>query len=314
MNRSSRLFAGITLTITALLTGACSSQEPTPLSACATDNDCKGTRVCEKGACVEPGGAGGKASTTTSSAATTGSGGSGGSAAVTSSSSSASATTGTGMTQDGGPTFLSFGTNVTTVHEGDTVVFTAILTDPQGVDDVIGGSLKAANGSAYGAFATSGQEGAYQMSLTWQQIQQVAAFTFPYGGSESRTFTATFFDQGGHMATATVTLKFTCSNGGERCGAVCYDTQTDPNHCGTCDPTSCGGGCMNGGCLSACQIAGTGASCDLYCANINKTCTTKCGAGAYVTKLNNTCSGALTPLTCDSTFFNSTQSVKCCCE
>lgn len=40
-----------------------------------------------------------------------------------------------------GPQYLQFSTNVTTVHNTDTVIFTAVLTDPDGIDDIIGGSL-----------------------------------------------------------------------------------------------------------------------------------------------------------------------------
>jgi hypothetical protein len=47
----------------------------------------------------------------------------------------------------------------------ESITFTAVLTDPDGIDDLIGGSLTNADGSIqYGAFVTSGQEGSYSLT------------------------------------------------------------------------------------------------------------------------------------------------------
>lgn len=46
---------------------------------------------------------------------------------------------------DGGPVFLSFSTNVGKITQGESVTFTALLTDPDGVDDIVGGSLLSEN-------------------------------------------------------------------------------------------------------------------------------------------------------------------------
>lgn len=60
------------------------------------------------------------------------------------------------------PVFLSFGTDVTSLTEGGTVTFTAVLTDPDGLMDLVGGTLLDAAGVArYGAFMASGGTGSY---------------------------------------------------------------------------------------------------------------------------------------------------------
>jgi hypothetical protein len=98
-----------------------------------------------------------------------------------------------------GPQFLQLSTNVTTVRDTTTVVFTALLTDPDGIDDIIGGSLvDPGTGSSYGAFQTSAAEGSYSMSVTWNEINTVAPIDFATTGT--RGFRARFFDVAGHVA------------------------------------------------------------------------------------------------------------------
>ncbi len=167
-----------------------------------------------------------------------------------------------------GPQFLQFATNVTTVHRFDTITFTAVLTDPDGVDDVIGGSLvDPGTQAAYGAFSTSASEGSYSLSLTWDQVNVVAPIDFANTGS--RTFQARFFDVAGHVAERSATLSLTCdgspacagdcgaarcgdgsctsandrpdANGNGLCGNACFDLTTS-SRCGSCE-TSCSTSC-----------------------------------------------------------------------
>jgi hypothetical protein len=197
---------------------------------CSSDADCKGNRVCEAGACVdyEPGS--GPSGTTASG---NGAGG--------------------GTTEPGAPEFLSFGTNVPALDgQGETpaVTFTAVVTDPDGVDDVIGGSLLDQSGAPYGAFATSGQEGAYEMTLTWDQIDTVAAIDFDPGPGASRTFTAEFFDASGKKATRSISLSLTC-NGSSACDGQCGLARCT-TECVWLDSTencgACGNDCGSGWC------------------------------------------------------------------
>ena len=45
------------------------------------------------------------------------------------------------MPVEGAPVFLSLQTNVAKITAGESVTFTAVLTDPDGVDDIVGGTL-----------------------------------------------------------------------------------------------------------------------------------------------------------------------------
>ena len=57
---------------------------------------------------------------------------------------------------DAAPRILMINTNTKTIDERAMLVITAVVTDPDGVDDLIGGALTAPEGEAtYGAFATS---------------------------------------------------------------------------------------------------------------------------------------------------------------
>ncbi len=239
---------GLTLALSALVATfvvACSGSAESSGEGCVADTDCKGDRICEAGVCVSEGsGAGGDSSGTGNQAA--GGQGSGGQPGTASGS------------DPGGPTFLSFATNVSAIGWDESVVFTAVLTDPDGVDDVIGGALKAPSGAAYGAFATSGQEGAYQLNLSWAQMDQLETIEFELAAEGQRTFIAEFFDGAGNRAERQITLTFDCGGFGAcggycgqlRCGSECVAAWSDEN-CGSCG-NDCGYGyCDEGACWGA---------------------------------------------------------------
>jgi hypothetical protein len=183
-----------------------------------------------------------------------------------------------------GPRFLSFGTNVVEVTQGETITFAAVLTDPDGIDDLIGGSLASASGSVtYGAFATNGQEGAYSLTVSWDQINATSPFRFTV--EESRSFTASFFDVAGNKATQTIDVRFHCS-GYAGCDGTCVDLQTGDlvegwlfEHCGECG-TTCDG-CIAGECArwEECRLLQGAATCNAVCAGMGKDCDDDaCGA------------------------------------
>jgi hypothetical protein len=135
-------------------------------------------------------------------------------------------------TGPGAPRIINFATNVKTVEVGQPVVFTALVTDPQGVDDLIGGRLvDPESGAVYGAFATQATEGAYSLRLEWRDLQSVRTIDSPFGGID-RDFRAEFFDQAGNAAHETVRLRLAC---GARavCGGKCSGLR-EQEHCGSC--------------------------------------------------------------------------------
>ncbi|MCA9557168.1 MAG: hypothetical protein KC583_01280 [Myxococcales bacterium] len=133
------------------------------------------------------------------------------------------------------PRFLQFGTNVQVLNDGDTAVFTAVLTDDDGIDDLIGGTLiDARTGSTLGSFVSAAQEGAYSLRVTWDDFHTSSPLNFGPNGEE-RTFRAEFFDAGGLSSSAETTLRLRCGSAGHSaCDAVCFDLQTDQNNCGRC--------------------------------------------------------------------------------
>ena len=60
------------------------------------------------------------------------------------------------------PVFLDFGTNVTSITAGESVTFTAVLTDTNGIGSLVGGALTDQNNATYGAFQASGQMGSFR--------------------------------------------------------------------------------------------------------------------------------------------------------
>lgn len=158
-----------------------------------------------------------------------------------------------GGTAPGGPTFLSFSANTMLLEYNETLIFSAVLTDPDGIDDLIGGTLvDAGSGATYGSFQTSAAEGSYSLSVSWDQIDTVITIEAPPTGIE-RAFRAEFFDQGGNKATGDITVTLRCSSPGSTTNSYgcCAGTQTNWNYedgsCGSCD--SGGGtfyGCPNG--------------------------------------------------------------------
>ena len=136
------------------------------------------------------------------------------------------------------PRFLSFGTNVATLTHGESVTFSAVVTDPDGIDDLIGGTLQTADGSAtYGALVSSGQEGAYSITLSWGQIQQTGAISFQ--DHADRMFVAKFYDTAGHEAQQAVSVELTC-HGGYACQGTCVKRNVCSYQSGTrrtCDDT-----------------------------------------------------------------------------
>jgi len=168
---------------------------------------------------------------------------------------------------DGAPFFLSFSTNVGKITDGESVVFTATVSDPDGLGDIAGGTLFTGNGEfSYGPFVAAGQEGTYSITISWGDINQVEMIDFENGEME-RTFRAKFFDAKGNSTSKDTKITLSCPGGGA-CDGTCKDFQADAENCGSCGK-SCEGGCDNAMCspvLGECINMSKGfASCSEYC-------------------------------------------------
>jgi hypothetical protein len=167
-----------------------------------------------------------------------------------------------GASAPGSPKFLSFGTDSTKFTEGQSITFTAVLTDPDGIEDLIGGSLKSEDGlHNFGAFATAAQEGAYSFELTWSKLNNALDLTFE--GEQSYTFIAEFFDAAGNTASRSATILAYCDLGAA-CTGTCVDLMEDTNHCGTCD-NACAKQCWEGRCEHWTPCHPTPTNCQTVC-------------------------------------------------
>ena len=178
------------------------------------------------------------------------------------------------MPVEGAPVFLSLQTSVAKITAGESVTFTAVLTDPDGVDDIVGGTLSDVTGKiGYGPFVAAGQPGTYSMMVSWDAMQQAEAIEFE-NAELMRGFRAEFYDQGAHKVHQDVDLALTCMNG-SACDGVCTDLMTDAMNCGACAGV-CATGCSAGTCTPSwgeCIYMNSGfETCDAYCASVSEAC------------------------------------------
>jgi hypothetical protein len=177
------------------------------------------------------------------------------------------------------PVIASLTTDVTMLTEGGSVTFTALVTDPDGVADVIGGTLTDSAGAVtYGSFMQQ-SAGTFTFTMAWQRIHQVVPIEF--AGQQVRTFRARFLDQAAHTGEATVNVTLTCPSANPNaCAGTCVDISSNQNHCGECGKAcvvgSGAGGCVSGRCQAAwgrCFGQSDGfANCAAFCSSVSLTC------------------------------------------
>ncbi|HUJ59951.1 MAG TPA: hypothetical protein VLX92_15710 [Kofleriaceae bacterium] len=208
----------------------------------------------------------------------------------------------------------------------------AIVTDSAGLDTIAGGTLTDASHATYGAFGAGAQKGTYTATVDWATATQAVPLDFGAGGT-TRSLTATFFDNDGNMATASIDLGFFCNPTATSgaCGGVCTDFTASAS-CGGCG-NACGehAACLDEACqpaqLTACEKHDGSTTCSDICGELGQSCAVACtitvpglqpyiGAGLY-DEIDTTCdfqSGLSYGLnTCDATFEASAGSVECCC-
>ena len=226
---------------------------------------------------------------------------------------------------EGAPVIVSLQTNVTKITAGESVLFTAVLTDPDGFDDIAGGTLSDQTGTiGFGPFVAAGQEGTFSISLSWDAVHQADPIEFE-GMDLVRVFRAEFYDQAANKVSKDVNLMLTCVEG-SACDGVCTDLMTTAGHCGSC-ARACGDECQEGSCIPTwgeCigSISGF-ETCDAYCGSVGQECVEN-GCGAE----NVTIRGFTTPDVCSDnasyapisepcdfvqTWALGRKAVRCCC-
>ena len=227
------------------------------------------------------------------------------------------------------PRVLELFANAERLEEQGIVTITAQVTDPNGLEDIIGGVLEDdSTGAVYLPF-TQISEGTFAAVVTWDEVDAAEPIVFEFSGS--RIYRATFVDQAGHEGIATIVLPFYCDPlvdgvSYEHWG-VCGDgacrrlgTDLDCEGCGNaCDA------CIDASCLTVewteCVTGATTADCNESCANAGGQCVEgACGnadyAGGQWYLDPSECAGQAdgTPVTCDFPHQGlENYSVQCCC-
>lgn len=154
---------------------------------------------------------------------------------------------------------------------GQSVTFTAVVSDPDG--DISGGVLfdLAAN-KTYGTFAEI-DDNTYAVTLTWDEINAVDPITF--NDDSDRAFRAQFTDETDLTAMMMAFLTLTC-NGQASCEGTCTELGTEDDNCGAC-PVVCQGDafCKQGSCVTGeygdC-FDPMGMNCAEYCGESSQIC------------------------------------------
>jgi hypothetical protein len=189
----------------------------------------------------------------------------------------------------------------------DSLVVTAVVTDPQGIAQVVGGTLKDPGGGTYGAFIVSTVSGAYSLTLSWDAIETVRDITAPAGG-QMRTFLATFYDQGGHSTAQSFDILLWCGDPtyGICSGGNCADFQGSTSTCGSCSK-SCMGLSSYATCKAGVCVVNLGSStpesCNALCASSGDTCVNG-GTANWTRGLQQTLDCATVPALTDAGSFN----------
>jgi hypothetical protein len=166
------------------------------------------------------------------------------------------------------PELLELSASRSRLVPGDSLTVVALVSDPDGPDDVLGGTLRhERTGVTLGAFARQGV-GGYSLSLAWDELVVVLPPQTGVDGATER-LRARFVDTAQHVLEGELVLTFDC--GDERdslCAGVCADLETSAAHCGACDaPVSPDHACQDGApiCSSA-QLT----DCGTHCSNLHE--------------------------------------------
>ncbi len=188
----------------------------------------------------------------------------------------------------GGPRILSASASAARITEGETVRFNAVVTHPEGLGSLLGGTVSS-DGTTLGSMTADGP-GTYSLDVSWEAMH--AATAIELDAPLSRAFELTFFDAEGRTASERVSVELHCDGaGGSACGGACTDLQADAANCGACG-NDCAiadrvTGCSRGSCVT---LQGTRSveSCADTCGRAGYACGNLC---AFTTLCSGICSG-----------------------
>ncbi|MCA9704454.1 MAG: hypothetical protein KDK70_01245 [Myxococcales bacterium] len=183
------------------------------------------------------------------------------------------------------PEVIDIGQDVLVLREGQSVVLTAVVVDPD--DDVVSGSLHGpGTPDLYGAF-TPHPSGRWRAEVSWSAVNERWPLSFT--AELALPLWVRFVDAEGHEASAHTTVRAVCGGLSDTaCDGECVDVQVDDEHCDGCGqacvigPDLVGaprsGGCDGSACQpwwSDCVRAGPAEgppTCAEHCAALERRC------------------------------------------
>lgn len=238
----------------------------------------------------------------------------------------ASSSAGTGP--GGPPQVIDIGHDVLLLREGEAVVLTVVVVDPD--DDVVAGELLGpGEPGEYGGLSPH-PNGRWRASVRWSDVNAQELLQFE--GERALPFTVRMVDAEGHVATADTLVRAACGGlTNTACAGTCVDAQLDTANCGVCDRAcvvgeplagqDVNGGCMGGDCQpwwGGCAVPEPGSTCASQCATEGGSCAAKgCGAETlaryeFAGECERGVEGVLEPLECDDAL-GAGAAVRCCC-
>jgi len=178
----------------------------------------------------------------------------------------------------GGPSIDMLFLDKDVISDSDVVRVTAFVSDPDGLEDIVGGALLSETGDKlYGPFIQVAG-GTYEIVLSWAEIHEIEPLDF--AGELTRNLVVRFSDNDGHEGAQVASLGFACENGGV-CDGVCTDFTSTVNcqGCGNiCDyDLSCGTQGCSAPDWSPCFI-GSEMNCATACNMLGQVCgQSQCG-------------------------------------
>ncbi len=142
--------------------------------------------------------------------------------------------TSTGAGANSPPVVVSATVTPSTLQGSGTVLLVVVATDPDGIDDLIGGTVETPAGGSYGVLATQAQEGAYSMSIDWDDFHAMEPIDIDEGGIESRELIVVLFDQAGASVEHTLNVDLEPADDDLAvCDGASVSLYSD-EHCGAC--------------------------------------------------------------------------------
>ena len=120
-----------------------------------------------------------------------------------------------------GPQILSFTSSKTTIEDDDTAVLTIVVSDPDGVSDIVGALLiDPATDTILRPLSPAGTPGTFTAGVSWNDLSP-ATINFDNDGATRRSIRVRFIDGAGHKVSQSLQLSLSCSQGRPACGGSC---------------------------------------------------------------------------------------------